>query len=382
MSEKFWNEVRLDLLKQYLKAGCYSKTRIAEKMGKSYDSVRNAIRRYNLQRFDNSAEKDLLFDEEINGKKIKKKEVDVLASRIGQRIYESYKTIKLPAPKKIRKSSSRREEVSILDISDIHVGMINKTYDNELGKEVITYNHDIFLREMGTLQKSIFEIHDILSNSYKLDKIVVNLLGDIITNDRIFPEQVFEIEQCVGAQIWEAVPAFSNFFNNLLKIYNEVEVVCVVGNHGRSNPNHYNEPVENNFEYFFYKILEKQFAENKRINIIVPNTRRYIHKIGKWRHLVEHGDQLRGYTDNSIEKQLKELYVNVGGFDVMHFGHLHKLKEREISDKVLVKQNGCWIHKDDYAWKKFKTYSVPKQHFFGCNSKRPETWGYKIDLRG
>ena len=65
----------------------------------------------------------------------------------------------------------------------------------------------------------------------------------------------------------------------------------------------------------------------------------------------------------------------------MHFGHLHQLKEMEISDKVIVKQNGCWIYKDLYAWNKFKNYTVPKQHFFGCNDKRPETWSYKLDLR-
>ena len=35
-----------------------------------------------------------------------------------------------------------------------------------------------------------------------------------------------------------------------------------------------------------------------------------------------------------------------------------------------------------YSFKKYKNYSIPKQHFFGCNAKRPETWAYKIDLRG
>jgi hypothetical protein len=381
MPKTYWTKPNIELLQQYLQTGAYTLYEIASKMGKSYDSVRNAIRRYNLQKYLVQEEKDVLFVDEQKGKKIKKQEVDELAKLVGAKIYDSYKKVKLIEPK-VKRHKGKREEISILDLSDVHVGMINEVYDDDLGKRILTYNNTIFRQEMDNLQQSIFEIHDILSNSYCLKKLVINFLGDIITNDRIFPEQVFEIEECVGNQIFNAVPIFANFLNNLLKIYQTIEVVCVVGNHGRSNPNHYNEPVENNFEYFFYKILEKQFENSKRIKIIVPNTRRYIHKIGKWKHLVEHGDQLRGYTDTSIEKQLKEIYVNIGGFDVMHFGHLHKLKEREISDKVIVKQNGCWIFRDNYAWNKFKTFSIPKQHFFGCNNKRPETWSYKIDLRG
>lgn len=370
-----WNKEKRDLLKLYLEQGL-TYGDIAERFKVGYDAIKHAVVRYNLKE---GIEDSSLFQKTKN--KLSKKDISKLGKLIGEQIFADFKPIKLHEPK-YKKTKGKREEISILDLSDVHIGMVNETYDNEQGKKVVTYNHQIFLKELNNLQESIFQIHSILSNSYKLNKLVIFVMGDIITNDRIFPEQIFEIEACVGQQVWKVIPAFSQFFNNLLKIYKEIEVVCVVGNHGRSNPHHYNEPVQNNFEYFIYKTWEKQFENSKRIKVIVPDTRRYIHTVGKWRHLIEHGDQLRGYTDTAIEKQLKEIYVNVGGFDVMHFAHLHKLKEREISDKVLVKQNGCWIYKDNYAWNKFKTFSVPKQHFFGCNNKRPETWSYKLDLRG
>ncbi len=369
-----WTKEKKNILKLYLEQGM-TYVDIASKFNIGYDAIKHAVVRYNLKE---GIEDNSLFQKSKN--KLYKKDISKLAKLIGEQIYTDYKPVKLTIPK-LRKIKGNREEISILDLSDIHLGMVNETFDNDLGKRVVTYNHDIFLKELHTLQKSIFQIHGILSSSYKLRKLVIFIMGDIITNDRIFPEQTFEIDSCVGQQVWKIIPAFTQFFNNLLAIYKKIEVVCVVGNHGRSNPNHYNEPVENNFEYFIYKTWEKQFENNKRIKVIVPTTRRYIHTIGKWKHLIEHGDQLRGYTDTAIEKQLKEIYLNVGGFDVMHFAHLHKLKEREISDKVLVKQNGCWIFRDNYAWNKFKTFSIPKQHFFGCNEKRPETWNFKLDLR-
>lgn len=319
---------------------------------------------------------------ETDNLKLTKNEINELVLEIGKSIYNNYKKIKIIEPKPVYNQKSKREEQSILDISDIHIGMKNEVFDSDIGKNIVTYNSNIFKRELGILISSVLEIHKILSQSYKLKKLTINLMGDIITNDRIFEEQVFEIEKVVGLQVWDAINYLSYLLQSLLKAYEQIDVICVVGNHGRSLPDSYEEPVENNYEYFIYKTLEKQFANSKRIKIIVPNSRRYIYKILNWRHLIEHGDSLRGSTATGIEKQIKDLSINVGGFDVFHFGHFHKLKDDEISDKVIVKQNGCWIYKDNYAFKKYKYYSIPKQWFFGCNQSRPETWQYKLDLRG
>jgi len=374
MSKKLWTKEKLDVLKMYLEAGA-SYREIAQKLNLTYGQVEHAVRRYNL-RADVNPELVLPKDKS----KLKKADITKLARLIGQNIYENYRTIKLREPKSL-KSKAKREEISILDISDIHLGMINEVFDSKTGKKEITYNSTIFEQELENLQESVFQIHEILRNAYKLKELNIFLLGDIVTNDRIFPEQTFEIEKVVGLQIWDAVGYLSKFINNLLKIYEKITVVGVVGNHGRSNPTHYNEPVENNFEYFIYKTLQKQFEKSKRVTIIVPETRRYVHTVYGWRHLIEHGDSMRGSSRNYIEKQIKDLKLNVGGFDVLHFGHFHKLEELEISDSVIVKQNGCWIPKDNYGFVKFKNYSIPKQHFFGCNKTRPETWSYKIDLR-
>jgi hypothetical protein len=165
-------------------------------------------------------------------------------------------------------------------------------------------------------------------------------------------------------------------------IYKNIVVTGVVGNHGRSMPDFHNEPVENNFEYFIYKVLERQFENDKRVNVIVPSTRQYILDIMGHRHLLEHGDSFRGSTENIIEQQIKNLFVNVGSFVVLDMGHFHKIRERELSDKVLVKQNGGWCYKDNWVRKTFKDYSIPAQWFYGCNEKRKNTWSFKIDFRG
>lgn len=375
-----WTEDKVKLVKSYVDEGL-TIFDIAKKMGLTYKQIEHTINRYKLrEQIANKAKEGIIPNLEDIKIRVTRKNIDELALQLGERMYENYKKIKLVEPK-AKKCIGKREEVSILDISDVHLGMKNEVYDSDTGKKIVTYNEEIFKQELQTLQDSITEIHEILSHSYNLRKLVIFILGDILTNDRIFEEQIFEIEKVVGLQLWDAVAYFPKFFNNLLNIYQEIEIVCVVGNHGRSLPNIYDEPTENNYEYHLYKIWQKQFEDSKRIKVIVPTTRRYTHKILKWTHLIEHGDAISGFSETAIVKQIKELHLNTGGFDVFHMGHLHSIKEIEISARVIAKLNGAWIEKDNYAWKRFKTYSVPKQHFFGCNENRPETWAYKLDLR-
>ena len=370
-----WTKEQRDLVSKYLEMG-YTYGEIAKTLKLTYDQIQHVVKRYNLKDTINA---DAIFQKDK--KKLRKDDITKLARILGEKIYENYSKISLPILTPV-KCEGKREEMSILDIGDVHIGAINEVFDSKEGKKIVTYNMKIFVKELTNLQQSIAQIHEILSHSYNLKELTIFFLGDIVTNDRIFAEQVFEIEKVVGNQVFDAVSYFSMFINNLLALYEKINVIGVVGNHGRSNPTHYNEPVQNNFEYFVYKMIEKQFEDNNRVNVIVPETRRYIHKIYGWRHLIEHGDLIRGSSDASIEKQIKELSLNMGGFDVFHMAHLHKLKETEIADKIIVKRNGAWIEKDNYAFTKFKSYSVPKQLFFGCNKKRPETWHYGLDLRG
>ena len=373
MSPKFWKKSEINFITENKDNMTISK--MAEHLNRSLGSVDHKIRSLSLKR---NIDRNITHPKPIP---LQNSELQKLSLQIAENIYDNYKLLKLNIPYIYKSSSSKREEHSILDLSDIHIGMYNEVFDSDIGKNIVTYNHNIFKKELEVLINSVLKIHDILSQSYSLKKLTINLMGDIVTNDRIFEEQVFEIEKVVGLQVWDAINYLIYLIVSLLKVYEKIDVVCVVGNHGRSLPDSYEEPVQNNFEFFVYKMLEKQFANNKRVKIVVPDSRRFIYKIYNWKHLIEHGDSLRGSSSTGIEKQIKDLSINVGGFDILHFGHFHKLKEDEISDKVIVKQNGCWIYKDNYAFKKYKYYSIPKQWFFGCNEHRPETWAYKLDLR-
>lgn len=368
----------------YLSRAANSKVSIDEaslNLGRSVEAVRKKANSMGLT-FSSALNLDKLPDKV----RIEKAHLQQIIRMMGEQFVNSLKgqKIKLKDIKnQMRYGRSKKDEISILDLSDIHIGMINEVFDSKLRRQRVTYDYNIFTKELSTLQGSIIEIHSLLSNAYNLRKLYINFLGDIITNDRIFEGQIFHIDRCVGKQMWTAVSDLANFINQMKTIYEEIVVTCVVGNHGRSTSRYkVDEPVENNFEYHIYKVLQHIFKDDPRVTIDVPNTAQHIIDIAGWRHLLTHGSEIKGTTENYIEKQVKELFINIGEFDVMEFGHFHKANETEIGEKVLVKRNGSFIEKDNFGFKVFKQYSVPAQWFYGCNKQRKETWSYKLDLRG
>ena len=372
-----WSK-KVNTLKKLVSRGL-SDNEIADVLGTTYDAVLKARQRYGIPA------RKVTKDVDPSTVKLKKKEVGDFVKDLGNALVEhsSSKDITLPEVKLRKKSSNRKEEYSVLDLSDIHYGMVNEVFDSNIGKNRVTYNPEIFKKEMSNLYTSVGEIHELLSTAYKLRKLYINVMGDIVTNDRIFKGQEFHIEGCVGKQLDDVSVHLIAFINNLLRFYEEIEVNCVVGNHGRSSDSYKtDEPVENNFEYHLYRIIQRAFEKEKRVTIIVPTSYEHIVNVGPWKHLIAHGDKFRGSTKNYIERQVKDLIVNVGNFDALDMGHFHFCGQTPVGEAVGVFHNGCWIEKDNYAFRVFKQYSIPAQHFYGCNDKRKLTWGYELDLRG
>jgi len=370
---KKWTKQEEQILRK-LRAEGRSVREISDLMGRDANSVDHKI--YALKIPVLSAAQNEI---KIN----KQSERMAFIKEMGQQLVSSFNvnSIKLPQIiSKIKYAADKKEEWSILDISDVHLGVVNKVFDTTQGKQVVTYDFNIFQQELERLRQSVIEIHNLLSNAYNLKHLYINILGDILTNDRIFTGQIFQIDRCVGQQLWDSVAHLVNFINSMKVIYEKITVTCVIGNHGRSTAEYSEEPVENSFEYHLYRIIQQTFEKDQKIEVIVPNTQNTIVEIAGHKHLLMHGDQFRGSGGNMSPK-IEKLYVNVGGFSVVDMGHFHNCKEDNISDKILVKQNGAWIEKEDYAYKRFRTYSIPKQHFYGCNKRRACTWSYTLDLR-
>ncbi len=131
-----WTRDKLELIKVHLAQGCNLKE-IAKNTNMSYDAIKHAVVRYNLREGLNTSK---LFQKERG--KLKKDDISKLAKLIGENIYDNYKVVKLPEPKPV-KCKGKREEMSVLDLSDMHIGMDNKVFDSNIGKKITTYNSSL-----------------------------------------------------------------------------------------------------------------------------------------------------------------------------------------------------------------------------------------------
>jgi hypothetical protein len=375
-----WTRKEEALLKALLQEGHTIKDCV-RLLGRSYDSIEKKTRSMVFTRPSQDTVEPVIQDGKLKPEQ-KQEIIDTVAPTL---INEIRKNIFLTRPY-VNKVKGIREEEAVLVLSDMHTGMVNEIYDPASQSKIITYNEEIRQRELTYLRDSIFEIQTILSKSYNLKRLHILMLGDMITNDRIFEGQKFEIDRPYGKQVWDTVRDLTYFVNQMRTKFNQVHVIGVVGNHGRSNSLFSEEPVENNFEWSLYKIMQEVLSKDPQISVEVPDTRFYSTQILGHSYYMHHGDNLRGFSKTAVERGARDLLTTLipdlpSGFDVYLQGHLHSAEKMDLNERSTMIVNGSFIPRDQYGYKMFRRYSKPQQWFFGVSKGRPITWSYALDLK-
>jgi len=286
---------------------------------------------------------------------------------------------------KILSSKGKSREILNLVISDIHAGKINTWYDAAQNEKLVTYNDKVRLTFEQRYVESVRRLLSLWQHGYFFEKLNIMLLGDVIDNDRIFEGQKTMITMSAGQQIWAIVSELAEMISLLSSYFPAVEVVGIVGNHGRSHITHKEEePVENNFEYHVYKILQLMLCDNKKVTVTVPDSRFYSIVNYNHRIFMSHGDTIRGYTTSYAERKAKELLINLPtGYNLYCIGHRHRADRIAISPTAELLVNGCWIPNDDYAFNLYGVSTQPSQWCFGSSKHRViSSLCVPIDFRG
>ena len=274
------------------------------------------------------------------------------------------------------------DETAVLCLSDIHAGKVNKMLNIESGKVEITYNTEIMNEEFDRLIETIHTIIDLLSPTYNIRKLYIVGLGDYLDNDIIYRGQRFFIDASVGDQLMSLLTPMTKLLRSMLNIFEEIEVVSIIGNHSRFSSHREEAPVSNSFDYLFMKLLEATFSRENRIKFVIPESWFYVFDIYKWRYFIHHGDTVYAWLSipyYGIIRRSKARMIEVP-HDMEIIGHFHQRMEIPTSSRSYTLVNGSFIPKDSYAWKKFGVFSKPEQYFFGVSPKRPRTWSFDLDL--
>lgn len=284
-----------------------------------------------------------------------------------RKVWEKYSDIYAKVPYRGAWKLGKQQEDQVLLLSDMHTGMENKA---PITGE-ITYNEEIQKQELLNLHKGLYRFYNLYKPVYNIETFYIFSLGDLITNNRIYEGQKSEITCGVGEQIEKTFMYISDLLKSLLEAYPKVVYIQEFGNHGRTTSKPIAEEATDNFEYLLGLLLQERFENNKRVEIVLPKDYSFTYCIRGHRYLLSHGNSIKGATLNSIEKAAKEIALLVEGehYDVITIGHFHNCQKFPISPTTRLLVNGCFIHKDSYAYTKLRKFSTPAQYMFNISKK-------------
>jgi len=171
----------------------------------------------------------------------------------------------------------------------------------------------------------------------------------------------------------------------LAKHFDNINVPCVVGNHGRVGQKDYNLS-HVNWDYIIYKNLEQILSPQKNIKFDIGKEWYKIVSIQGWKFYIEHGDRIKSYMnvpwysveriDNRISKMLG---LKNESYQYFLIGHHHVPFEWDVNNGERI-CNGTFSAGDPYAMKELRVLSRPTQKFFGVHKQKGITWRYNIRL--
>jgi len=273
------------------------------------------------------------------------------------------------------------KETASLLLGDFHMGEIVSP------DEVFNfggYNFDIFVKRLKFLSDSIKSITVKKLRGYEINKLVIFMLGDMVSG-RIHDELIENSEDIIF-QVMNGAYVTAQFIQEMSKMFNEIEIEGVLGNHGRLTMKKHYKKRYTNWDFVFYQMLSMFLAKNKRITCHFPKCPFLVKKIYDWGFLVMHGDNINSwmgipwYGIQRVTWKLGDLLQGQG--HRIHYrvlGHFHHTGELDRTPgEIMI--NGSVIGGTEYSLNKLAEFDRPTQIFIGVHKEIGVTWRYHLRL--
>lgn len=290
--------------------------------------------------------------------------------------------IVLPPLKSRKIRRNRTPEHMVLLLSDQHVGLdFSKEDTGGLGE----YNLEIYKKWIGNLRVGVADIYRLHSELYPIPELHVLCLGDNIQGmNSVGAWNPGYISSDLPADKQAAIA--SNMMGELLAtwsgIFEKVNFVGLVGNHGRVGAIKETEKVRVNWDNIVYSFLARDMSKHHNVAVSSSGTWWARRNINGTEFAMIHGDNMKS-SPNSIKSEEQRmqslLYPNGGTFNVLVAGHFHSHYDIETTNGRVI-LNGAFVGGDIYSMKSLSTKSKPTQTVMGVHPEHGITWKYCLDL--
>ncbi len=269
-----------------------------------------------------------------------------------------------------------KDDAMVLLFGDWHAG---ERVDEKQVLGLNRYDTPILYGRIEQVVNKVLKFQDIESGDYSVyRKLYVLCLGDMVSgviHDDLLENQDFGyLQQSVvaGWLLAQAIHALSPYFE-------EIDVVCVSGNHGRLTRQwRYKGQQIHSYDHMAYQ-LAAMWTANDGANWHISQSPQATVDILGWQFVVVHGDGIRSWMrlpfygmDRKLKdiRELRELTGQLTHYLVM--GHFHTDALIRVGNGHII-VNGSPKGIDEYSVSGERT-TVPSQIVLGVNRKYGVTW--------
>lgn len=280
-----------------------------------------------------------------------------------------------PVPRPEKRDRRRSPEVALLHMTDW-----------QLGKRTESYDSDVCQQRVRLAVQKTTKLTEIQRADHPVRECVVMLGGDLIENVSIFPGQPFEVDSTAFTQVFTASALVEQTILTLLGAFEQVTVYEVHGNHGRIGRKG-DSPREDNLDAIVGRIARERLAGQDRLTWAPPQGWYSIIRIGEYRALLVHGDQVKSWGGNTpvhgLLKKANQWAAGVipEGFRDLYLGHLHQVMAFQMASGGMVYMTPSTESGSAYAAEFMAAHGRPGQrlHFIDPRKGRV-TASYILDL--
>lgn len=279
---------------------------------------------------------------------------------------------------KIRFDKNKVDEDVVMMLSDIHAGEVVDKYEMEGYGE---YNFDIMCQRLYFLCEKTIEIVENQRNISNIKKLWIDCLGDFVHGEL---HQAEYNESTIVLIVLNLSTVIAQFIAMLSRHFPEIEVTCVVGNHGRFERKPPTKGIYNNWDYLVYQNAALVLKNYKNVKFNISKSPNCIINRADKSFLLTHGDSVRGgfagipvYGMYRVFSNEQDIRSHDGGIDYLEMGHFHQ--SLNLKDGRLI-VNGSVVGNSQYNLHKLHTVSDPSQKIFGINKKYGISWERNMKL--
>jgi len=274
------------------------------------------------------------------------------------------------------------DETLVLMLSDTHCDQV-VTPDEVDGLE--DFDFPVAVRRAEVLIEEMLKFTKESLNHFRFRKLVIMGLGDYTsgqihgaTQRSYFGDQ-FTNDLAI-AQL------FAQMFVELSSNFEQVEVISIVGNHGRLTEKieFHKESVAANHDTLIMKIAEVHCHGIKNLIFEFPSGLSTIKEIEGWNFFLHHGHGKKGSSETWARAKRKSQTIVPLHRGAIHYfcsGHFHTPGDVAVSGGATMIGNGAFLACDQYSYQNIDEAGVPSQWIFGVHKRNGVTWRLPIQLR-